>query len=295
MPLSNKLSLQCRVCESGSIEKRFSHKGSLFYRCAHCGLIFIDPVPSPLSIQKHYSENYFKTWNPDGAGQANVRSAKLQTFQQWLEIIEGYTPAGTVLDIGCAMGFFLEIAQMRGWQAYGVEVSDYAASLAREQFADRIITGTLSAARFSHEFFDAITMFDVIEHISSPKEFLREVFRLAKVGAIIALTTADTASLSHALMGKHWPHFKPEHLNYFSGANLALALTQAGFRVLEIQRVKKFLSFNYIRSYFSTYRTPVLSELIPVACRLMPRYLSSLPVKFSTGEMLVIARKTSHA
>ncbi|MFA4888562.1 MAG: class I SAM-dependent methyltransferase, partial [Candidatus Omnitrophota bacterium] len=66
-------------------------------------------------------------WGPDGRLSNVTRRNKIYTFQMRLDDIEKYSSGKKILDIGCAMGLFLEAAQMRGWDPYGIEVSEYAA------------------------------------------------------------------------------------------------------------------------------------------------------------------------
>ncbi|MFA4890000.1 MAG: class I SAM-dependent methyltransferase, partial [Candidatus Omnitrophota bacterium] len=205
--------------------------------------------------------------------------------------IEKYSSGKKILDIGCAMGLFLEAAQMRGWDPYGIEVSEYAANIAKDKFGSRVTIGKLEDTDFPPESFDVVTMFDVIEHMLLPVEPLQRILKILRPQGLLAISTINTESLSCKLMRLAWPHFKSEHANYFSPFNIKLVLDRAGFRILEIKDSKKFLSLGYVKSYFDSYGMPFAATFLNLFSIVIPAALRDYPFKTRLGEMLVLARK----
>lgn len=105
-------------------------------------------------------------------------------------------------------------------------------------------------AAFKSESFDVVTMFDVIEHAVLPLELLSEVARILKPGGILAISTVNTKSMSCKILGVKWPHFKQEHLCYFSPSSIRYILHTAGFSTLEITKARKYLTLQYIKRLF---------------------------------------------
>lgn len=281
----------CVVCQNSEIRKTFVKQEKDFFRCASCGLIFAHPLPSPKELKNLYDKNYYSPWQAREGGMSDIKRNKTATFQKWMRRIEKYVSKGRILDIGCAMGFFLEVAQVRGWEPYGLEVSEYSYAIANRKFSNRIFQGDLLDAHFAGDHFDAVTLFDVIEHGAQPLETFKEIYRILKPSGIVALSTMNTRSLSSRLMGEKWPHYKPEHLYCFSSSNMTLALKVSGFEILEIKKAKKVLNLRYIHSYFQTYPAPILTSLSRLIFKVLPKGLTDLELTLGCGEMLVIARK----
>ena len=122
------------------------------------------------------------------------------TFKRRLDIVEKFIEPGTLLDVGCAMGFLLDLARDQGWTVEGVELSEYACLHAVEELHLPVLHGTLHDAEFDGGKFDAVTLFDVIEHFPNPRKEIREVARVLRPGGIFAVTTPDVGSLVARLL-----------------------------------------------------------------------------------------------
>jgi len=109
-----------------------------------------------------------------------------------------------------------------------------------------VLNSTLAEARFEENFFDAVTIWDVIEHLPDPKAEMRNVHRVLKPDGIFAIHTIDIESWFARLMGARWPWLMEMHLHYFTRRTLARALEQSGFRVLEIFPEARLISAGYL-------------------------------------------------
>ncbi|MFN0074145.1 MAG: class I SAM-dependent methyltransferase, partial [Chloroflexota bacterium] len=129
-------------------------------QCQRCRLVFQSPVPPPAEILHAYEEVVDERYELERIG-------RVHTFGRDLAELERYVTPGRVLDVGCHIGLFLEIAQDAGWDSWGVEPSRWAADRARARGL-QVIHGALEDAELAHESFDAVTMWDVIEHLTDP-------------------------------------------------------------------------------------------------------------------------------
>jgi 2-polyprenyl-3-methyl-5-hydroxy-6-metoxy-1,4-benzoquinol methylase len=152
-------------------------------------------------------------------------------FKKFFEQIDTLSPQkGKLLDIGCAFGYFLMQAREKGWDIHGLERSSYAVDYAKKSFGLDIQLGTLEKNSYPDNFFQAVTLFDVIEHVSSPTEALRQIHRILAPGGLLVMTTPNESGLLRKLMGKHWFHFKPlEHNYFFSSNSMTQFLKKSGF------------------------------------------------------------------
>jgi 2-polyprenyl-3-methyl-5-hydroxy-6-metoxy-1,4-benzoquinol methylase len=166
---------------------------------------------------------------------------------------EGIPATGSVLDVGCDTGDFLAAAKAAGLEAFGVEVSEHSARVARRRGIDvavgDVLTLDLAAAPF-----DAITLIDVIEHVASPLALLRGLVPLLKPGGRIYINTPNpdalifsAGNLLHALIGDRarWVLDKlyvPYHEHYFPEASLKRLVGEAGLSGRHYQRYEFPLS-----------------------------------------------------
>lgn len=243
-----KINTICIVCGSISFDF-FANKNNFnLYKCKDCSLIFVWPMPENLSSL--YLQDYF-SGAKHGFGYVNYEEDKVpmvSTFNHFLDIIEKFSnKKGKLLDVGAASGFFLELAQKKGWDVSGVEISEFAASKARERGLN-VATGTIEDLKVDHgEHFSVITMWDVIEHISNPILAISKASELLEDRGIIAINTPDSGSLFAQVLGKKW-HLvvPPEHLFLFDKKNMENLLEKQGFGVLLTANIGKKFTLRYI-------------------------------------------------
>lgn len=285
-----KHSPACPLCKTVS-RFIFAKYERDFFVCGACELEFIYPQPTPEEIASLYDQSYYDSWGLNGHEDA-TELMKHDTFNHKLDTIETFMPGkGDILDIGCATGFFLDAARQRGWNPYGVELSEYSSGIARQKIGtDRIITGRVEEAAFNDAVFDAIIMTDVIEHVSDVHSFLREVTRILKPGGIISITTPNPAGLSCRLLGRNWPHYKLEHLMYYTPGALELLLEPMGYNRLHLSAATKTLTLAYLELQMRTYPVPLITPVISTISRIVPAAATRERFKLPSGELFLISR-----
>ncbi len=224
----------CNLCGSGSSVLVHRKDGFRIVRCEECGLIYVNPRLCSEALVSQYEEGYF--FAGSYADYLSERKGLERTFERRLEKIEELAAPGRVLDVGCAFGFFLSVAQNRGWDAYGVDVSRFACRYAREQVGVQVFDGTLREVGFDDAFFDVVVMNDVFEHLPDPSAELAEVQRVLRTGGFLFIVTQDVSSAIVRLLGRRWAQYKPrEHLYYFSRVTLRLILEKSGFEIVQMR------------------------------------------------------------
>ena len=109
-------------------------------------------------LVKYYS-THRRTWN-------ELYPSERWIFERVLKDMGGR--AGSVLDVGCALGYFLETAQQHGWQTSGIDLSGYAVGRAQHHAGCDVHWGELSEVQLPAASFDVITLWDVVEHMTDP-------------------------------------------------------------------------------------------------------------------------------
>jgi SAM-dependent methyltransferase len=151
-------------------------------------------------------------------------------FQKRINAIRIWKKDGCLLDIGCASGVFLNYVRSNTqWQVEGEEINPIASAYARDHFGLNVFTGTLEEAAYPDARFDAITMWDVLEHIHDPLASLGEVFRILKPGGHLIIRVPNGISWDARLFGPYWAGLEPpRHLFIFTLQSLTKLVSRTG-------------------------------------------------------------------
>jgi 2-polyprenyl-3-methyl-5-hydroxy-6-metoxy-1,4-benzoquinol methylase len=146
-------------------------------------------------------------------------------------------PGGRVLDIGCGHGWMTAFLGALGWEAMGIDFDPESVEAARSRGLE-VRRGTLEAQLFPAEYFDAIVMSHVIEHIHDPLALFRECRRILKKDGILSMTTPNVASWGHKRFRQSWRGLEPpRHLYVYSRESLKTMTELAGFSVQTLTTV----------------------------------------------------------
>jgi len=154
------------------------------------------------------------------------------TFRRLLKVLarKGLT-GGSVLEVGCGLGFFLDEARPFFSHRAGTDLSKDVAGKASE-LADQVWVGGVEALP-EEERFDLVVALHVIEHVYDPVFFAKQLASRVKVGGHLLLATPDAGSFWLRVLGKRWPSFKfPEHVVFYNQRILTDLFQEAGIRDL---------------------------------------------------------------
>jgi len=247
-----KVYLQDRV-GSGSIEVGSSRRNvspGTIRRCGFCGFGFRQNRSSAETLNQLYQEMDTTVYESELAG-------RTRTARSHLSIVTEYLRRGRILDVGCASGLFLRLAADGGLDVAGVETSHTLCSQARDRLAGRaeLHCTSLENAQLSGRY-DALTLWDVLEHVPTPISFLRRCQGLVRPEGYVFLNVPDLDSLEAVCFGRRWPLLLPEHLNYFNRRSLRQALERAGLKVVRFGRRAAWFSLGYLAYRLKQHRVP---------------------------------------
>ena len=236
----------CNYCCSSKTIKRFQLPDFLLDRpdiqttvveCEQCGLIYQNPRPTLAEMGAHYPPEYDPyvdvTANQESQSWLYRQAIDYGMVKRCRFVTRHQPEGGRLLDVGCAAGLFLRnMRKFDGWQVEGVEISEYAAQIANEQYGLKVHVGTLETANFPEQSFAAVTMWDVLEHLHNPAETLTEIYRILEPGGTVTIRVPNMASWFARIFGRYWAGLDaPRHLYFYSPETLAETLQQAGFQV----------------------------------------------------------------
>ena len=227
------MTVSCNFCQANDAAKLFVRNGYDIVRCIQCGLIYVGNPPNLSELPQYYSENYYTgKYDQVFKDYMGEREMRIRSFHRKLRTIKKYCKGGRLLDIGCAAGFFLE-AVKEDYDVQGVEISEYSSRYAREQLGHRVVTGTVFDAQYPDEYFDIVTMWDVLEHVQEPKQTLGEIQRILKPGGLLVISTGDISSINARMHKMQWALLAPPwHLYFFSKKILCQKIVDLGYRVV---------------------------------------------------------------
>jgi 2-polyprenyl-3-methyl-5-hydroxy-6-metoxy-1,4-benzoquinol methylase len=196
---------------------------------------------------------------------------------------------GRLLEIGCAVGFLLRAAQERGFEAVGVEMSDWASGIARSEFGLDVRTGKLEEVGLDDDVFDVVVLADVIEHLTDPVTTVREIRRVLKPGGRLLLLTPDAGSLMAKMFGPRWWGLLDDHYFYFSRPTLRRFLEREGFVVDHLEAQGRSFPLKHWVFKISQYSEVAHGLIAGAAARLG---VADLRVSVNLGDMMAcVARK----
>jgi SAM-dependent methyltransferase len=204
-------------------------------QCRRCGLVYLNPRPVKGEIGVYYPDDY----EPHVFFE-RIRHSRLARLDYHYGLgkrrraIESFVQGGRLLDAGCGNGSFLYYMREYGWEVYGEEISQSAAAYARQELDLEVRVGELQDVAFPSQHFDAVTMWNVLEHLYDPAATLVEVRRILKPEGLLVIAVPNLASWDARVFGPAWVGYDvPRHLYTFSPETLGALLDRAGFQVVQ--------------------------------------------------------------
>lgn len=242
--------MQCILCHI-PLEKYLRKNGYWIYRCPQCHLGETDLKKDYAKfVKEFYSQGYYEG-DPSRSAYADYEADKpliVKNMRKFLSFIYHNKPRGKLLDVGCAFGYFVELALAHGYDAYGFDASTFAANEAGKLVGiQRIKEGTIRSVSYPKNSFDIITLFDVFEHLQDPLGDMKKLSTLLKKDGVILIATGDTKSLAAKIFRRRWTFYiPPQHIFFFHRNNVRELLQKVGLRPLKWFRVGKWLSLGYV-------------------------------------------------
>jgi 2-polyprenyl-3-methyl-5-hydroxy-6-metoxy-1,4-benzoquinol methylase len=241
----------CDLCGTSSQRVRYRLGDVDVLQCTNCGLVFISNKRAAPPQKQLYNPDYFNARGEyflqvHDQDVARLSGGHIESFRQGLKLIGQYKQGGRLLDVGCAVGIFLSLAMREGWEVSGADISEYATAAARKLCGVEIHTGEIGDLALPEASFDVITMWDVVEHFTHPRQTLQAVHRILKDDGIVLLDTPNADSLIRKVA--HWIYrlsvgqavypvrklYHVYHQYYFSESTLRRLLDTCGFAVVDL-------------------------------------------------------------
>jgi CMP-N-acetylneuraminic acid synthetase/SAM-dependent methyltransferase len=214
----------CPTCGATDAALEIEKDHLRIVRCRHCDLVYTNPTFDETHYKSVYASQAYQDIVRDlGINSHEYRVARFGTervgmLSQFLRVAPGRAPR--FLDVGCSTGFVVEAAKNAGWEATGIDLNPSAIEYGRSRGLD-LRTVALESAGFAPGSFDAVGLFDVVEHLLDPGRTVNAAVDLLAPAGILFLYVPNYDSASRLLMGANahfiWP---THHLNYYTPATI---------------------------------------------------------------------------
>lgn len=271
------MSLSCKICQHPSFKivgspqpnpnfPRASERNYKILQCENCQYYFINPEIDLTQDEwgKLYEDDYFAVAN---VTPWQVRLHNTERYKR-MKLIDAAlkTEKGAFLDMGCGEGYVLREAETHGFKPYGIDIAN---NLDKNNKHYSFFKGNIFEANFPNNFFSAIYMDSVLEHINNPMETLTELKRILKPGGVFFVIVPNEDSLNSSFLkllyltlmhsgsyAKLRPFFNPYHIHGFNKISLSKALENSGYKNFKIKgfagsyafwKAHPFGSLNYFK------------------------------------------------
>lgn len=214
-------------------------------QCRQCKLVYQNPRNEmPLDWGSLYSDEEEAFYQ---AQYLHERRAKHQAADEVFALLERFAPEhGRLLEVGSATGFFLEAARERGWEVSGIEPHSAVARWAVDHLGLDIHIGSLDGHPWAPANFDAVVLYNTLEHLTSPTAAVRDVARLLRPGGVVAIQVPKIDNPWVKVLGRRWRHVIRYHYYFFSEATLGRLLRREGFDVLDARTAPKVVTLGFV-------------------------------------------------
>ncbi len=257
---------QCPLCDSVKhIPYLQTPEGISYSQCNACNFVYLNPVPS----EKEYLEIYETGYNgliekkEKKKEKNSISDSKVITNYDGLEIIKKYKTTGRFLDYGCGSGWALSLAK-KYYDVFGIDIDEKQLARAKETTGlssriQKIDIGEEDSISHLYGSFDIVHTYQNIEHLLSPRRYLREFNKLLKTGGILYISCPNIDSFAFECLKELNSMACISHVSMFSPKTISNVLKLEGFEILEVGTYSRDISV-YEFIMYNVNPNPILFE-----------------------------------
>ena len=248
------LSHVCCLCNSNNLKNLFEKGEFSIAKCYNCGMMFCNPMPDDKYVLDYY-ENMSFPMNP-----MNETKSLHKDVLSYIKI--KIPKEGRILDVGCSEGHFLKLAKSFGYYGICTEFGKTVAQFARDVNRIEVIETPVHELYPAYsEYFDCITMINVIEHFTDPQREIETIYKLLKENGLLIIITCNAnfglyfrwleKLVRNSFINNRISIFSPpSHLYYFTPATLKKFLSVNKFKNIKVFNAPVIRNANLNRSIF---------------------------------------------
>ncbi|MCK5349055.1 MAG: class I SAM-dependent methyltransferase, partial [Desulfobacula sp.] len=223
---------KCPVCDKTEYLSIFTKEGGQYVKCSNCSMVFLNPVFTDEALTDYYKNNHSVQSELVEDGDPFYENL----YQLGLDTIETKNLQGSILDLGCSSGTFLDLAKNRNWETNGIELNVQEFNMAQKK-NHHVYNDLLENIKFEKKF-DAITLWDVFEHIKNGGFYLNMMKDLLAKSGVIFMQIPSSDSLAAKVLQEKCNMFDGlEHVNLYGVSTIKWLAERCGLDVLDIKTV----------------------------------------------------------
>lgn len=215
-----------------------------------------------------------------------VENLKKSYIKAILPVLKELNHKSSLLEIGCGNGFILEELYNMGYKkTYGIEPSIEAVDKASRVIKKNIKTNILKRGLFKNNSFDFIFIFQTLDHIPNPNQFLKICYELLKPGGFILAFNHNVNSLSSKLLKEKSPIIDIEHTYLYDPKTMTELFVKNKFTVKNVYSPMNIISLKHL-----VWLLPIPKSIKKIILKSkIPILKFKLPLKL--GNICLIAQK----
>lgn len=330
-PIRTQPRPKCHVCGAtgrlrykGLKDRLFGVQGVWALKeCPDCGLMWLDPMPVEKDLGRLYETYYTHSPSSRHGGLRSLAknaywnrrwtTRKLGALDRALGMAIAAQPLlaaqadnmvfrlpvvenGRLLEVGCGNGETLKRLSELGWDTHGIDFDPKAIASARE-LGLKVEVGDLQSQQYPSDYFDAVVMSHVLEHVPNPRALLREVWRiLAPAGTLVSITP-NSGSIFHARFQEDWIGLDPpRHLHIFDVRSAQTLLDEQKWSCSVQSTFANshgiIWSSSQLRKFGAYDMTSRPDTLMAIRCRLLQAWTAAFASDRQGDELVLTATKT---
>lgn len=252
--------IECIICKSNKFTFQYHSQDKMFNlpgkfsvkKCLACSLVFLDPQPEESQLKNYYPSKKYYAYNKSNAKgflgilreylvkhyySPNFLSSLITTFIKNVPAMPSNAKNGKIFDLGCGTGDTLMLLKKLGWDTYGMDIDERAISIGRKRGLNNLKLGSYrDLDRYPDNYFDAVRLYHVIEHLDNPALCLSLIRKKLKKNGELILGTPNIQSFISNIFKSRWYNLdSPRHLFLFSPGTLRKLTEKEGFLVKNIK------------------------------------------------------------
>jgi len=281
----------CITCESKDISlwqerpsRGIGFEVTMFtlFKCANCGLIFINPRPTRELLETIYSRSGHSLKEPISLETVfelekeypNSTIDSERVIKTAKKLLKNNKNVGKfeVLDIGSGYGFYSQAALAEGYKVMAINPSIWENNIFEKINGFRPIQSFFEDVKFEKKF-DLVMLNQVLEHIDDPKLFLGKIHEILSDDGIIIIAVPNLNSYLVKMGYDGGVFWIPEHLNCFTKKSLNELFRNTGFSVSKMEGISRY-------PYFAISNKLGLTGFKRKLCNTTLKYAQYFPLKF---------------
>lgn len=236
----------CPVCANKNCSGLFKCKDHLvtnevfsIYKCPKCGFAFTQDFPAESEIGAYYDAPEYISHTDSSRGIINslYHRARKIALRSKTRLVLKYAPActGTLLDIGCGTGYFMNAMRLKKWVVTGIEKSEPTRTYVHDKFGLNIQDSDY-LFEIPANSKDVITLWHVLEHLEKLNETMESLHYILKDKGVLFIALPNKGSADAACYKENWAAYDvPRHLWHFSPADFEQFANKHHFELIKIQ------------------------------------------------------------